>query len=74
MNLEKFPEDMQDSISGDRTTAEADYDAAVLRGLADGLGILEAIARANEQYPDEALQVDDSNAGDVAAYYESLIW
>lgn len=60
-------------IIGDRTPAQEAYDAEVLRGLRAGGDIRLAIASANATYPAEALAVDDTNAGDVAAHYEYLL-
>ena len=60
-------------IIGDRTPAEMAYDAEVLRGLDRGLAIRQAIARANELHPGEALVVDNKNEADVAAHYEYLL-
>jgi hypothetical protein len=60
-------------IIGDRTPAEKAYDDEVLRGLRAGADIQLAIASANATYPAEALTVDDTNAGDVAAHYEYLL-
>jgi hypothetical protein len=60
-------------IIGDRTPAEEAYDAEVLRGLRAGADIRLASASANATYPAEALTVDDTNAGDVAAHYEYLL-
>nr|MDO8084798.1 PadR family transcriptional regulator [Candidatus Sigynarchaeum springense] len=60
-------------IIGDRTPAEAAYDADVLHWLRLGLDIHTAIIRANAMHPEEALTVDDENVGDVAAHYEYLL-
>jgi hypothetical protein len=60
-------------IIGDRTPAEEAYDDEVLRGLRAGADIRLAITSANAMYPAEALTVDDTNAGDVAAHYEYLM-
>ena len=37
-----------------------------------GKTISKAIAKANEKYPTEALQVDNDNVADVQAHYEYL--
>lgn len=37
-----------------------------------GKSINKAIARANEKYPTEALQIDDDTLGEVRAHYEYL--
>ncbi len=60
-------------IIGGRTPAEEAYDAEVLRGLRAGADIRLAILSANATHPAEALAVDDTNAGDVAAHYEYLL-
>ena len=60
-------------IIGDRSQAEIVYDDEVLRGLRSGKDVAAAIIQANEKYPDEALQVDDSTIGDVASHYEFLL-
>jgi len=60
-------------IIGDRTESEERYDNEVIKGLKEGLTIRKAINEANERYPDEALQLDEANAEDVAAHYEYLM-
>jgi hypothetical protein len=61
-----------DEVAGERTSAEIAYDDEVLAGLDSGLSIEAALAKAAETYPDEALQVDESQIEDVAAHYEFL--
>jgi len=39
---------------------------------AEGQSVAKAIAKANEKYPTEALQVDDDNLADVQAHYEYI--
>ena len=60
-------------IIGYRTRDEEQYDKEVLRWLRKGKGIKKAINKANQKYPKEALQVDDSNIDDVAAHYDYLL-
>ncbi len=49
------------------------YDKEVLKWLRKGKNIKKAIAKANEKYPKEALNVDDTNIDDVAAHYDYLM-
>jgi hypothetical protein len=55
-----------------RTPDEKKYDREVIRWMRRGKTISKAIAKANEKYPAEALQVDNDNLADVRAHYEYL--
>jgi hypothetical protein len=59
-------------IIGERTPDEEKYDREVIRWMRRGKTISKAIAKANEKYPAEALQVDNDNLADVQAHYEYL--
>jgi hypothetical protein len=59
-------------IIGDRTPDEQKYDHEVIRWLRGGKDINKAIAKANEKYPTEALQVDNDTLADEQAHYEYL--
>jgi hypothetical protein len=59
-------------IIGERTPDEEKYDREVIRWIRRGKSIRKAIAKANEKYPTEALQVDNDNLTDVQAHYEYL--
>ena len=59
-------------IIGQRTPEEEKYDREVVRWLRKGKAIREAIAKANEKFPSEALQVDSDSLADVQAHYEYL--
>jgi hypothetical protein len=59
-------------IIGERTPDEEKYDREVIRWMRKGKSINKAIAKANEKYPTEALQVDDDTLGEVRAHYEYL--
>ena len=59
-------------IIGDRTSGEIAHDDAVVEALNQGRTIKEALAIASGKHPDEAIQWDDSNIGDIAAHYEYL--
>ena len=61
-----------DEIIGERTPEEQKYDREVIRWMRSGKSINKAIAKANEKYPAEALQIDDDNFADVQAHYEYL--
>ena len=61
-----------DEIIGERTPDEEKYDREVIRWIRRGKSISKAIAKANEKYPAEALQVDNDNFADVQAHYEYL--
>jgi len=64
---------MANNIIGDRTKDEERYDNEVVRWLRKGKGIKKAINKANQKYPEEALQVDENNIDDVAAHYDYLL-
>src|SRR5829696_7148536 len=59
-------------IVRERTPDEEKYDREVIRWMRKGKSINKAIAKANEKYPTETLQVDDDTLGEVRAYYEYL--
>lgn len=59
-------------IIGERTADEEKYDREVIRWIRRGKSIKKAIAKANEKYPREALQVDNDNLADAQAHYEYL--
>jgi hypothetical protein len=59
-------------IIGKRTPDEQKYDHEVIRWMRRGKSINKAIAKANEKYPTEALQVDNDNLADLQAHYEYL--
>ncbi len=59
-------------IIGERTPNEQRYDHEVIRWMRRGKSITKAIAKANEKYPAEALQVNDDTLVDVQAHYEYL--
>jgi hypothetical protein len=59
-------------VIGERTPDEEKYDREVIRWMRRGKTISKAIAKANEKYPTEALQIDNDNLADVQAHYEYL--
>lgn len=59
-------------IIGDRTPDEQKYDHEVIRWMRKGKSVSQAIAKANEKYPSEALKVDADNLADVQSHYEYL--
>ena len=59
-------------VIGERTPDEQKYDRELIRWMRKGKRIDKAIAKANEKYPSEALQVDDDTLADVRAHYEYL--
>jgi phage shock protein A len=59
-------------IIGERKPDEEKYDREVVRWMRRGKSINKAIAKANEKYPAEALQIDEDNFADVQAHYEFL--
>jgi hypothetical protein len=59
-------------IVGERTPDEEKYDREVIRWMRKGKSITKAIAKANEKYPTETLQVDHDTLGEVRAHYEYL--
>ena len=72
MNVLKQYIDRAEEIVGERTPDEEKYDCDVIRWLRKGKNIHKAIAKANQKYPKEALQVNDDNLADVEAHYEYL--
>jgi hypothetical protein len=61
-----------EEITGGRTKAEEQYDAEVIHWLNKGAQIEKAIEKANQKYPEEALEVDETNVDAVAAHYDYL--
>jgi putative NADH-flavin reductase len=59
-------------IIGERTPDEEKFDREVIRWVRRGKSIRKAIAKANEKYPTEALQIDNDNLADLQAHYEYL--
>ena len=72
MDLLKQQLELAAEVIGERTPDEQKYDREVIRWLRRGKSINKAIAKANEKYPPEALQVDKDNLADVQAHYEYL--
>ena len=72
MDLLKQHLELAAEVIGERTPDEEKYDREVIRWMRRGKSINKAIARANEKYPTEALQVDKDNLADVQAHYEYL--
>jgi len=60
-------------IIGERTPGEERYDREVVRWLEKGKPIKKAIAKANDKFPREALQVSDAVLKDVQSRYEYLL-
>lgn len=69
--LKQYIERANETI-GERTPEEQKYDHEVMCWMRRGKSITKAIAKANEKYPAEALQVDHDNLADVEAHYEYL--
>ncbi|HEX3044263.1 MAG TPA: SEC-C metal-binding domain-containing protein [Bacillota bacterium] len=61
-----------DQSLANRSPGEAAYDDFVLANLREGWSIEESIKAANLKYPDEALQINETNQDDVKAHYEYL--
>ena len=59
-------------VIGERTPDEEKYDREVIRWMRRGKSINKAVAKANEKYPAEALQVDSDNLAYVQSHYEYL--
>ena len=72
MDLLKQHLELAAEVIGERTPDEEKYDREVIRWMRRGKTISKAIAKANEKYPAEALQVDNDNVADVQAHYEYL--
>jgi len=60
-------------IIGDRTPEEEMYDNEVVICLKKYGNIRKAINRANKKYPEEALQYNDENIGDIELHYKYLM-
>ena len=72
VNILKQYIERANEIIGERTPDEQKYDHEVIRWLRKGKSISKAIAKANEKYRTEALQVDNDNLAEVQAHYEYL--
>ena len=72
MDILKQYIERSNEIIGERTPGEEKYDREVIRWLRRGKGINKAVAKANEKYPTEALEVNKDNSADVQAHYEYL--
>lgn len=73
MNILKQYISRADEIIGKRTLDEQKYDREVIRWMRRGKSINKAIAKANEKYPTESLQVDNDALADLQAHYEYLV-
>ena len=60
-------------IIGERTPSEEKHDSEVVRWLEKGKPIRKALAKANENFPTEALAVADEHIPDLQARYEYLL-
>ena len=60
-------------IIGHRTIEEERYDKEVLRWLQKGKNIKKAVMKANNKFPKEALDLDESNINEVASHYDYLL-
>ena len=72
MDLLKQHLELAAEVIRERTPDEEKYDREVIRWIRRGKSMRKAIAKANEKYPTEALQVDNDNLADVQAHYEYL--
>ena len=72
MDILKQYTERASEIIGERTPDEGKYDREVIRWMRRGKSIRKAIAKANEKYPTEALQINNDNLADVQAHYEYL--
>ena len=60
-------------IIGERTPGEEKYDREVIHWLGKGEPVKQALAKANEKYPAEALVVEDALLPDLQARYQYLL-
>ena len=72
MDILKQYTERASEIIGERTPNEEKYDREVIRWIRRGKNIRKAIAKANEKYPTESLQINNDNFSDVQAHYEYL--
>jgi hypothetical protein len=59
-------------VVGERTDEQIRYDREVIKWLKSGKDIREAVEKANEKYPSEALEVSKENLSDIDAHYDYL--
>jgi hypothetical protein len=59
-------------VIGERSPGEIEYDNAVVANLSARKSIKKAIAAANRQYPEEALNPGPEHWNDLAARYEYI--
>jgi hypothetical protein len=57
-------------IIGERSKEEERYDKEVVKWLRKQGKIKKALDKANQKYPNQALQYDDSNIDDIESHYE----
>jgi len=60
------------AVIGERTPGEAVYDDAVVAAMNEGLSIQDALARAGQEHPEEAMTVTEEDLPDLRARYEYL--
>jgi len=59
-------------VIGERTEGQILYDDAVVEALNQGRTIKEALSIAGNNHPEEALELDNGNIGDIATHYDFL--
>ena len=64
--------DRATEIIGERTKGEILHDDAIVEALNQGRTIKEAISIAGKKHPDEAIEWDEGNIGDISAHYDYL--
>ena len=70
--IEQYLERANDII-GERTKDEENYDNEVVKWLRKYGKIRKALNKANKKFPNEAMQHDESNIGEIAAHYDYLM-
>jgi hypothetical protein len=70
--IDQYMQRSQD-IVGERTREEELYDNELINWLKKHGKIRKAINKANKKYPDEAIQYNEENIGEIEAHYDHLM-
>ena len=70
--IDQYMQRSQDII-GERTKEEEQYDNELIKWLKKHGKIRKAINKANKKYPDEAIQYNEENIGEIEAHYDYLM-
>ncbi len=70
--IDQYMQRSQDII-GERTREEEQYDSELIKCLKKYGKIRKAINKANKKYPDEAIQYNEENIGEIESHYDYLM-